>query len=130
MHRGLMTLTGLKCIQFSHSKGIIYGLFLKWLEILCSEVHSRYKHSLWIAYALSNIFSSKNMNIKIHTTVILPVILHTCKIRSYPQARTQGIIEQGTVKNIFGENGSRRKEKIKQSGWREKKWITSFVLED
>jgi len=58
--------------------------------------------------------------------------LHTCKIRSYSQARTQrkGIREQGTGKNIFGENGSRRKEKITQSGWREKKWIKIFVQGD
>lgn len=126
-----MTLIGLKCIQLSNSKGIIYGISLKWLEMLCSEVHSHCKHSLWIAYALSNIFSSKNMNIKIHITIILPVILHICKIRSYSQARTQrkGVREQGTGKNIFGGSGSRRKEKITQSEWREKKWIKSFVQE-
>lgn len=69
-----MTLIGLKCIQLSHSKGIIYGISLKWLEMLCSEVHSSYKHSLWIAYSLGNIFSSQNMNIKIHIIIILPVI--------------------------------------------------------
>jgi len=132
MHRRLMTLISLKCIQLSHSKGIIYGISLKWLEMLCSEVRSCYKHSLWIIYALSNIFLPKNMNIKIHITIILHVILHACKIRSYSQARTQrkGIREEGTGKNIFGVNGSRRKEKITQSEWREKKWIKSFVQED
>jgi len=74
MHRGWMTLIGLKCIQLSHSKGIIYGISVKWLEMLCSEVHSCYKHSFWIAYARSNIFSSKNTNIKIHITSPLTYI--------------------------------------------------------
>lgn len=130
--QGLMTLIGLKCIQLSHCKGFIYGTSLKRLEMLCSEVHSSHKHSLWIACALSNIFSSKNMNIKRHITIILPVILLTCKIRYYSQARTQrkGIREQGTGKNIFGANGSRRKKKIVQSEWREKKWVKNFVQED
>jgi len=72
------------------------------------------------------------MNIKRHITIILPVILHTCKIRYYSQARIQrkGIREQGTGKNIFGANGSRRKKKIIQSEWTEKKWVKNFVQED
>jgi hypothetical protein len=49
---GLVTLGSLKCIQLSHSKGVIYGILLKWLGILCSDVHSSYKQTLWIAYAL------------------------------------------------------------------------------
>jgi hypothetical protein len=54
MYMGLMTLGGLICIQLSHSKGVIYGISLKWLRILCSEVHSGYKQTLWMAYVLDN----------------------------------------------------------------------------
>jgi hypothetical protein len=61
-------------------------------------------------------YLSKNINIKIYTTLILPIVLYGCKVSSptLTSVNTFGVSENKVVKRIFGPKRERQEVK----GWR------------
>jgi len=72
------------------------------------EINSRLKSWYVCDYAVQNLLSSsllsKNLNIKVHKTIILPVVLYGCETWSLTlsEERRMRVFENRVLRRIFG----------------------------
>ena len=80
------------------------------------EIKSRMKSGNACYHSVQNILSSKNINIKIYRSIILPVVLYVCETWSLTlkEERRVRVFENRVLRRIFGPKrdevrGERRK---------------------